>query len=192
MNQLRFTVPANSVGLYFFMQDTHYYTKQPTYLLASAKRPSRQWTEPGCFWQAINRFQVVYGGRQYPELEYDCPPEQQDQKWMQTFSDLGMLGAIGGCESVELWKESGSFLYFRTIRDAVDNSTDVLVRMTLNRKLNSDVLLFCCAVFPKSYQIQGMDGRVVFSDQLSSFGVKDKSAPNVSSMVGSGQSRWRY
>ena len=194
MNQLRFTVPANTIGLYFFMQDTYHYSRRPSYLLASAKRPATQFTEPGTFWQGVNRFQVTYGGRSYPELEYDCPAEQQDIKWIQTFSDLGMLGAIGGCETVDMWKDSGSFIYFRTIRDATENSTDVLVRMRLSKNLSADVMLFCCALYPKSFIIQGLDGRVVHTDQLSSFGVKDptRSGPNTQAMLGSGQSRWRF
>ena len=96
------------------------------------------------------------------------------------------------CESVEIWKESGSFLYFRTLREATDNSTDVLVRMQLADSLPVDVNLFCCAVFPKAFVLQGTDGRVVATDTLQAFGVKERSGPGLSSMIGSGQSRWRF
>ena len=41
-NMLRFSVPANTIGLFFNMQDTYYYHNRPTYLLAAANRPSTQ------------------------------------------------------------------------------------------------------------------------------------------------------
>ena len=197
-NMLRFSVPANTIGLFFYMQDTYYYNSRPTYLLAAANRPSTQFAQPGCLWQSVNKFQINYGGRDYPSDQFDCPPEQQDQKWLQTFSELGMLGALGGCETVEMWKNSGSFVYFRTIRDATENSTDVLVRLTLSKKLNPEVALWCCAIYPKSFVLQGLDGRVVHSEQLSAFGVKDvtKNAPNLGAMARPGAkmggSRWRF
>jgi len=179
LQTLRFSVPSSTVGLVFFMQDAWYMQNKPQYYLAYAHRPTPQYPEPGAFWSQVSRFQVTFAGKLYPEEYVETTAQYQDREWLQIQQDLGMIGATGGCESVDLWREAGKYLYFRTLRDPSDLSTEVAVSLVTRGNLGNDIRLFCLAIYAKALSIRGSDGAITGSTMFDAFGVRTVSAPDV-------------
>ena len=117
----------------------------------------------------INRLFINYAGQNFPSPDadpsFDTTKDNTTQRYVASQIYSGAIYDSGGAESIEEWRERGSYYLFATPRDGTDASTRVNIHQSFaagTDTTNMRVLLFAHSKQVARVRVQ--DGRVAQVD----------------------------
>ena len=114
--------------------------------------------------QALENLQLTYANTTKPPVNWESSfspgTNLQQQRYLQTMIDSGMVSDTGGCETMREWQERGALYHYGFVRDSMDRSTNLQLSIKYaGIETNANVIV--CAHYSRLVDITTQNGRIV-------------------------------